>query len=100
MVFRRGGNRHDSWLWFCALHRELLAGTGVPGAITHREHRFRDLLRDGAATAGGAEAALSGLTARQWEALEQFAAAFFRERESYAPLELFPAFRREAQRRG
>jgi hypothetical protein len=32
-------------------------------------------------------------------ALERFAAVFFHELESYAPLELFPAFRREVERR-
>ena len=100
MGFLRGGNRHDSWLRFCGLHRDLLAGTGLPEAITHSEDRFRELLRDGSASGRGVVAELAALNADQWAALERFAAVFFRECESYAPLDLFPAFRREAERRG
>jgi hypothetical protein len=42
---------------------------------------------------------LAQLPAEQWAALEQFATVFFREYESYAPFDLFPAFRREVDRR-
>jgi hypothetical protein len=94
-----GSNRHDGWLRFCAMHEELLAATGLPHAITHGEHRWRDLLRDGSASGRGVSASLVDLSAPQWDALKQFAQVFFSEFESYAPLELFPAFRREAERR-
>jgi hypothetical protein len=100
MAFPRAGNRHDSWLRFCGLHPQLLADTGLPEAITHGEDRFRDLLRDGAASGRGVGASLGDLSTEQWAALERFAAVFFHECESYAPLELFPAFRREIERRG
>ena len=100
MAFGRIGNRHDSWLRFCGLYRDLLADTGLPEAITHSEDRFRDLLRDGSAAGRGVAVALGDLSGEQWAGLEQFAAVFFRECESYAPLELFPAFRREVERRG
>jgi hypothetical protein len=92
-------NRHDIWARFCGLHEQLLADTGIPHAITHGEHRFRDLLGDGVATGCGTAASLADLSASQWKALEQFAAVFFHEFESCAPLELFPAFRREAKHR-
>jgi hypothetical protein len=99
MAFRPGSNRHDSWLRFCGLHRELLAGTGLPEAITQSEDRFRDLLRSGSAAGRGIALTLAGLSAEQWTSLDRFAAEFFRECESYAPLELFPAFGRETERR-
>jgi hypothetical protein len=73
MVFLRGGNRHDSWRRFCGLHRDLLAGTGLPEAITHSEDRFRDLLQDGSATRRGVAVALADLPTEQWAALERFA---------------------------
>src|SRR5438445_5246613 len=99
MAFLRHSNRHDSGLRVCDLHRLLLTATGLPESIALREHRFRDLLRDGAAAAGRMEVTLAALAADQWAALERFAAVFFRECESCAPLELFPAFRREAEHR-
>ena len=99
MTFLQGGNQHDKWLRFCEMHRQMLAGTGLPEAIIQGEGRFRDLLRDGAAAGRGVEVSLTDLSPEQWLALEQFAAVFFHEWESYAPLELFPAFRREAERR-
>jgi hypothetical protein len=100
MAFLRGGNRHDSWLQFCDMHHPLLAGIGLPDAIIKGEDLFRDLLRDGASAGRGVSASLADLSPEQWAALERFAAVFFRECESYAPLDLFPAFRREAERRG
>ena len=99
MGFLPNGNRHDHWWRFCAACRDLLAGTGLPTRITHAEHRFRDLLRNGAARIAGEEVSLQGLTDHQWAALEEFAAIFFRELESFAPDELFPAFHRELERR-
>jgi hypothetical protein len=95
-----GSNRHDGWLRFCSVHEELLTATGLPNTITHGEHRFRDLLRDGTASGCGVSASLADLSDPQWYALEQFVEVFFHEFQSYAPLELFPAFRREAERRG
>ena len=99
MVFLRGANQHDSWLRFCEKHRAILTQTGLPPSIIHAEHRFRDLLREGMARTDKEEASLSRLEPVQWSALEQFASIFFNEFESYAPLDLFPAFRREAARR-
>jgi len=99
MTFLRGGNRHDSWLRFCGLYRELVADTGLPQTVILSEDRFRNLLRDGSAAGRGVAFELAGLNAERWAALERFAAVFFRECESYAPLDLFPAFRREAERR-
>ena len=95
-----GSNQHDRWLRFCGILEESLTATGVPRAITNAEHRFRDLLRDGTAAGRGVSASLVDLSHQQWSALEQFVEVFFTEFESYAPLELFPAFRREAERRG
>lgn len=95
-----GSNRHDGWLRFCDMHEQSLAATGIPAAIFHGEHRFRDLIRDGSASGCGAAASLADLSEQQWSALETFVEVFFTEFESYAPLELFPAFRREAERRG
>jgi hypothetical protein len=93
-------NRHDTWQHFCDDHRELLTATGLPAKVARAEQRFRDLLREGRAEDCGVTAALAELTGAQWAALAQFAEVFFREFESYAPLDLFPAFRREAERRG
>ena len=95
-----GANRHDCWLRFCGMHEQSLAATGIPTAITHGEHRFRDLLRDGAAAGCRVLASLTDLSEPQWSAFEKFVEVFFTEFESYAPLELFPAFRLEAERRG
>jgi len=100
MTFLRGSNRHDSWLRFCEMHQSLITGIGLPEAIIRGEDRFRDLLRDGATAGRGVEASLADLSPEQWEALERFTSVFFRECESYAPLDLFPAFRREVERRG
>jgi hypothetical protein len=100
MTFLQRGNRHDSWQRFCATHLAMLAPIGLPEAIIHGEDRFRDLLRVGAAAGNGVEASLADLSAEQWMALERFAAVFFHECESYAPLELFPAFQQEVRRRG
>lgn len=93
-------NRHDIWAAFCAEHREVLAATGLPTAVTHNKHRFRDLLEYGRVEAVGGEVALAQLTATEWAALYQFAAAFIRDFESFAPEDLFPAFRREVEARG
>ena len=49
MAFGWWGDRHDSWLRFCDLHRHLLDGAGLPDAIVQSEERFRDPLRDGTA---------------------------------------------------
>ena len=99
MAFLRNSNRHDSWLRFCDRHRLLLAATGLPESVTLREPRFRDLLRDGMISADSAEVTLASLPADQWAALERFAAEFFCEFESHAPLERFPAFRKEIEYR-
>lgn len=100
MAFARLGNRHDSWVAFCKQYRELLAGTGLPEAVIQSEHLFRDLLRVGSAVSRRIVIALTDLSDEQWAGLERFVAVFFRECESFAPLELFPAFRQEAERRG
>jgi hypothetical protein len=76
MTFLQGGNQHDKWLRFCDMHRQILAGTGLPEAIIQGEGRFRDLLRDGAAAGRGVEVSLTDLSPEQWVALEQFAAVF------------------------
>ena len=98
MAFRQSSNRTDGWVRFCACYPDLIADISFP-AILWVEHRFRDLLRDGYARAGGEEVVLAELSDPDWGALERFVAVFFRECESYAPLELFPAFRREVERR-
>ena len=95
-----GTNRHDGWLKFCSMHDQSLAATGLPKPITHGAHRFRDLLRDGTAAGLGVSASLTDLSEPEWTALEEFVQVFFREFESYGPLDLFPAFRRETERRG
>jgi hypothetical protein len=93
-------NRHDTWKLFCETHRELLAWTGLPTSVTHSEHRFRDLLEAGHAAVSEGRISLGDLTATGWAALYQFVAVFFREFESYAPADLFLAFRNEVQQRG
>jgi hypothetical protein len=93
-------NRHDTWQLFCQGRREILAQTGLPTGVTHSEQRFRDLLEAGQAVGSEARVSLADLTPPQWVALYRFVAMFFREFESYAPEDLFPAFRREVQRRG
>ena len=85
---------------FCEGHRELLAGAGLPAAVTHSEGRFRDLLEAGQVAVAGEQFALGLLTPAGWSALYRFAAVFFREFGSCAPGDLFAAFRREALCRG
>src|SRR5437868_961671 len=92
-------NQHDTWHRFCEERHQLLAASGLPRAITDVEHRFRDLLCEGNVQAGEIKAALSSLSQAEWEALDKFTTAFFREFESYAPLDRFPAFRTETERR-
>jgi hypothetical protein len=93
-------NRHDTWKQFCEHHQGLLAGTGLPASVTHSEQRFRELLEAGQVVASQARHSLAELTPAGWTALCQFAAGFFREFESYAPDDRFPALRGEAERRG
>jgi hypothetical protein len=93
-------NRHDTWKLFCELQREILDRTGVPTSLTHSRQRFRDFLETGEAAVSVARISLADLTPPQWAALNQFAAVFFREFESFAPEDLFPAFRRETRKRG
>jgi hypothetical protein len=90
-------NRHDTWQQFCADHRALVAKTGLPAKTIHSEQRFRDLLGEGRASTHDGEVALADLSVGQWAALSQFADVFFREFESYAPLDRFPAYRRERE---
>lgn len=99
MAFGRLGNRHDTWLAFCTRYGPLLADAGLPEAIVLREERFRDLLRDGSASGRGVAVSLAELPAERWAGLARFVAVFFRECESFAPLDLFPAYRHEAERR-
>jgi hypothetical protein len=93
-------NRHDTWVLFCEARRDMLARTGLSTAVTHTEHRFRDLLEQGRVTSREGEASLGQLSEEQWSAFYQFVAVFFREFESFAPEDLFPAFRREVEARG
>jgi hypothetical protein len=99
MTYLRNGNRHGQWASFCNDNQTILSVTGLPTAISHGEERFRDLLRDGSARGCGVTATFADLDIEQWSALEQFVARFFQEFESYAPLELFPAYRKEGERR-
>ena len=99
MAFGRLGNRHDTWLAFCTQYRPLLAEAGLPDANALREERFRDLLRNGSASGRGVTVTLAELPAERWAGLARFVAVFFRECESFAPLDLFPAYRREVERR-
>src|SRR5262245_15970896 len=99
MAFGRIANRHDLWAAFCHQYRESLAAAGLPEVIARSEPLFRDLLRDGSASGRGAWAALAEVSPQQWAGLAEFVAVFFREFESFAPLDLFPAYRREAERR-
>jgi hypothetical protein len=92
-------NRHDTWQQFCADHRDSLAETGLPAKVIHSEQRIRDLLRAGRASSQDVEVALTDLSAAQWAALSRFVDEFFRQFESYDPLNRFPAFRRERERR-
>lgn len=93
-------NRYDTWKRFCEIQREILAQTGLPNAVIHSEQRFRDLIEAGRVVVKEARISLGDLTPPQWAALYQFAEVFFQEFESYAPEDLFPAFRREAEKRG
>jgi hypothetical protein len=93
-------NRHHTWKLFCETHRELLARTGLTSSIVHSEHRFRELLDAGYVVVSKGQASLSDLAPGEWTAVYEFAAVFFREFESYAPEDLFPAFRDEVMRRG
>src|SRR5262245_58699275 len=93
-------NRHDTWKLFCEKHRELLDGTGLPVSVTHSESRFRELLEAGQVVVSQARFSLGQLTPSGWPHLHQFAAVFLREFESYAPEDLFPAFRDEVTKRG
>ena len=99
MVFHPSGNRHDSWATFCSRHQQTLEQTGLASAVTRNEDRFRDLLRFGETTSSSGTISLDALLADQWMALEQFAGLFFDACESWAPLDLFPGFRRERERR-
>ena len=99
MAFGWQGNRHDSWLRFCDRHRECLVGAGLPDWLARSEERFRDLLRDGSASDRHSTVSLAELTADCWPSFAGFVSVFFRECESFAPLDLFPAYRREAERR-
>lgn len=99
MAFGRSGNRHDVWLRFCDRHRAVLGAAGLPDAVVRGEDRFRELLRDGSTSVAGLSASLVGLTPVQWSALVRFTEIFFPEFASYAPMDLFPAFRRELERR-
>jgi hypothetical protein len=99
VAFGRLTNRHDSWLGFCGRHRHLLAVAQLPCGVVRHEGRFRDLLEYGAASAGDAAVTLCGLSAERWAGLTGLVAAFFRDVETFAPLDRFPAFRREVERR-
>src|SRR4051812_24921293 len=99
MAFGRLGNRHDTWLAFCAQYQTQLAEVGLSVVFVKNEERFRDILREGSASALGVTLALAELSAEQWDGLARFATAFFREFESFMPLDLFPAFRQEVERR-
>ena len=81
------------------LVRRIGGGDGLPGEIIGSEDRFRDLLRDGAATTKVVAVRLTELSEGQWQALVQFADVFLLECESSMPRELFPAFHREQDRR-
>src|SRR4051812_10617210 len=93
-------NRHDTWQLFCDDYRDVLAETGMPANVVQSEHRFRDLMESGQVDVHGTPMLLQELPAQGWAALYAFAAVFFHEFESYAPEDLFPAFRREVERRG
>lgn len=93
-------NRHDTWERFSEKHQDMLARTGLPTTVTRSEQRFRELIEVGRVVVSEAAISLRELTATEWSALFQFTAVFFQEFESYAPEDLFPAFRREIQLRG
>ena len=96
MGFRRRSNRHAQWEGFCEAFATPLAESGIPVAVMRSENRFRDLLAEG--TEGGVS--LARLTDEQWLRLCDFVAVYFRERESWDPLAVFPAMRWELERRG
>jgi hypothetical protein len=97
MTFLQGGNQHDKWLRFCDMHRQMLAGTGLPEAIIQGEGRFRDLLRDGVAAGRGVEVSLTDLSPEQLAGARTVCSSVFPRVGIVRPL--FPAFRREAERR-
>lgn len=99
MAFGRLGNQHDTWLRFCEQYVKLLAQAGLPDSIIRNESWFRDLLRDGSASGREVAVSLAELSPKQWAGLKGFVDVFFHECESYASLELFPAYRREAESR-
>jgi hypothetical protein len=100
MGFRRGNSQQKTWLRFCGKHAQLLAETGLPPALAHSVHHFRNLLHDGQVEVNEVNISLANLSDEQWYALEKFATVFFDAYESYAPLDIFLAFRQEVQRRG
>jgi hypothetical protein len=67
--------------------------------VTHSEQRFRELLEKGRIAVSGVRYSLEELTKTEWAALYKFAASFFREFESFAPEDLFPAFREVVERK-
>ena len=93
-------NRHDTWQRFTETYQELLVETGLPKTIVRSEQRFRELLATGQVTHSQSRVSLAELMPTEWSALYSFVAVFFREFESFAPEDLFPVFRDEAQRRG
>lgn len=94
-------SRHAAWIEFVGEYRALLAETGLPPIAFRSEGRLRELFTEGSTcNAQGERATLTELDSAQWKALERFAEHFFREFESWAPLDLFRAFSQELQRRG
>src|SRR5262245_45970129 len=71
-------NRYDTWQRFCNDYAELITATGLPAKVTHAEHRFRDLLREGQAEVGEVVTSLADLTGVQWVALARFVDVYFR----------------------
>ena len=88
-------NKHDSWLRFCDIYREVVASCGLPRGVVQSEWRFRQFLHEGET----GDSTMGALSVEQWSGLVEFAVVFFRECESCLPLEMFAAFRKELERR-
>jgi hypothetical protein len=92
---------HDQWIRFRDQHSVDLSETKLSPIAFRSETRFRNLLDEGLVTsAAGETAELQNMGVAAWAALERFALYYFREFESYEPLEQFRELKNEVARRG
>jgi hypothetical protein len=100
MGFRKKHNASDRWIAFLQEHADMLVQTGLPPMALRSLGGFRNLFRDGIIRFGDNETRLENLSQTQWICLESFAKVYFDEFDSFVPLDLYPAFREELNKRG